>query len=73
MARERATVTGQLREFLRQTGKTCYRLAKDSGTKPEQLSRFLSGERDLSGRTIDRLCKALGLRLTRINNEGKGE
>jgi hypothetical protein len=64
--RGQATVTEQLRGFLRGTGKTTYRLGKDSGCKPEQIGRFLSGERDITGRTLDRLCKALGLTLVKI-------
>jgi len=74
--REQPTVTEQLRGFIRDTGKTTYRLWKDSGCKPEQIGRFLSGERDLSGRSIDRLCKTLGLVLAKADtdkgNETKG-
>ena len=62
---EQPTVTDQLRGFIRETGKTTYRLWKECGCKPEQIGRFLSGERDLSGRSIDRLCKALGLVLAK--------
>jgi plasmid maintenance system antidote protein VapI len=65
-ANEQPTVTEQLRRFLRETGKTTYRLGKDSGCKPEQIGRFLSGERDITGKTMDRLCRALGLHLTRL-------
>src|SRR5262245_49637060 len=66
---EPPTVTEQLRQFIRDTGKTTYRLWKDSGCKPEQIGRFLSGERDLSGPSIDRLCKALGLVLVKANSD----
>jgi plasmid maintenance system antidote protein VapI len=68
------TVTEQLRRFLLDTGKTTYRLGKDSGCKPEQIGRFLSGDRDITGKTIDRLCKALGLCLAPLDQgrETKG-
>jgi transcriptional regulator with XRE-family HTH domain len=62
-AREAKTVTGQLRESIRQSGLNQHELSRACGVGPDILSRFLRGERDMRGRTIDKLCKALGLRL----------
>jgi transcriptional regulator with XRE-family HTH domain len=38
---------------------------------PDQVSRFLRGERDLTLKTAARICKALGLELAPEKKKGK--
>ena len=44
---------------------TAYRVAKRAGIKPDVVSRFLSGERDILLATADKIAAVLGLVLTR--------
>jgi transcriptional regulator with XRE-family HTH domain len=69
--KEAATVTEQLKEQIRGSGQTLLQLAEASGVSAGQLSRFLNGKRMLTGRAIDGLCSALGLRLVREAPAGR--
>ena len=60
---ESKSISETLRDALRGDGRTMYRLSKDANVDAAVLSRFLSGERDVSLRVMDRLCRALGLEL----------
>lgn len=60
---EEGDVCGQLRRAIRDSGKTHYRIGKDAGIKPEMVARFAGGERDITGATFAKLCRALGLEL----------
>lgn len=53
----------QLRQAVRNCGKTHYALGKQTGIAPAQLDRFMRGERDLRFETVCRLCAVLGLEL----------
>lgn len=57
------TVCDQLRDAIRESGKTHYRVGKDAGIKPEIVTRFVRGERDITGKTFAKLAAALGLTL----------
>jgi hypothetical protein len=57
------TVCGQLREAILASGKTHYRIGKDAGVKPEIVSRFAHGERDIRAETFAKIAAALGLEL----------
>ena len=46
-------VTDQLRRLIRDSGVTCYVIAKETGVSNAALSRFLSGERGLSSKALD--------------------
>jgi hypothetical protein len=61
--RERPTVTESLRQAIRDTGETLYRVAKDSGVAYASLYRFMASQRDISCPNIDKLCRYLGMRL----------
>lgn len=41
------TIDKQLRKAITDSGRTCYALAHEAGIRPELLSRFVKGERDL--------------------------
>ena len=56
------TITDQLREAIRESGLTHYRLGKDSGVDIAAIDRFVAG-REPKGGTIDRLARILGLEL----------
>jgi hypothetical protein len=60
---EGLTVTETLREAIRICGLSLNRLGKSCGVGADRLSRFVRGDRDLTGKAIDRVCRALGLRL----------
>jgi hypothetical protein len=60
---ENEDVCEQLRRRIKESGKTHYRVARDAGIKPEMVARFVRGERDITGATFAKLCKALGLEL----------
>jgi transcriptional regulator with XRE-family HTH domain len=53
----------QLRDAIRQDGRTLAELAEASGVDPSRLSRFVRGQRDLTFNAAVRLCDALGIRL----------
>jgi plasmid maintenance system antidote protein VapI len=59
----RRTVCDQLRDAIRESGKTHYRIGKDAEIKPEIVARFVRGERDITGQTFAKLAAALGLTL----------
>ena len=53
-------VTDQLRRLIRESGITCYVIAKETGVSNAALSRFLSGERGLSSKALDMLGEYFG-------------
>lgn len=53
----------QLRAALAESKLTAYALAKESGVSAGVLSRFLSGERDITLGTAAKLAHVLGLSL----------
>jgi transcriptional regulator with XRE-family HTH domain len=57
-------VTEQLKEAIRRSGVSLTQLSKDAGVSQPQLSRFMQGKRTLTLPAVDKLCEALGLRLT---------
>ncbi len=63
MGKRPRTVCDQLRDAILKSGKTHYRVGKDAGIKPEIVTRFVRGERDIAGKTFAKLAAALGLTL----------
>lgn len=61
-----------LRAAILADGRTCYRLAKDSGVNSAILGRFLRAERSLTLPVASRLCEALGLELRPTRRPVKG-
>src|SRR5262249_43394162 len=55
------TVSEQLRAAIRAGGKTQSPVAKAAGLKPATVYRFVRRQRDVTGDTFSKLCKALGL------------
>ncbi len=54
-----------LKRAVRQSGQSWYRIAKNSGVPYATLHAFLCGKRGIALPTVDKLCRYLGLRLTR--------
>jgi transcriptional regulator with XRE-family HTH domain len=63
--REQRTMTEQLRDEIRRSGKSLGRLAQESGVSAGQLSRFLNGKRGLTTAALDKLFQTLELRVTK--------
>ena len=59
----RRTPIDVLRTAIRESGLTHYRIGKDAGVKPDQVARFVSGDRDLRFATAAKIMEALGLEL----------
>jgi len=58
-----ATISGQLRQAIEESGLSAYRLAADSGVNVAAVLRFKSGVRSLTLESADRLAAVLGLEL----------
>ena len=54
-------VSDQLRSIIDDCGLSRYEIAKRTGIDAAALSRFMSGERGLSMKALDRLGECLGL------------
>jgi transcriptional regulator with XRE-family HTH domain len=57
-------VVEQLKEAIRQDGRSLNKIGKACGVSADQLSRFMRDKRDLTFQTVERICNELGLRLT---------
>ena len=66
-----ASVSEQLRRAVDASGKSRYRICKDLDISETTMSRFMSGQRGLSLRLVDRLCAYLGLELRQSKREGR--
>jgi transcriptional regulator with XRE-family HTH domain len=62
MAKKR--ISKQLREAIERSGKTRYRIHKETGIAESQLSRFVNDPSvSLSLKNIDKLCECIGAEL----------
>lgn len=59
-----AGLLDEIRRAVETSGKTRYRIAKESGVSAGQLSRLVNGERGMAVETIERLADYLGLKIT---------
>lgn len=58
------TVCDQLRDAIEASGWTHYRVGKQAKIKPEIVTRFVNGERDIRAETFAKIATALELELT---------
>ena len=65
MKAPRQAISESLRSYIKRDGRSLYALAEVTGVNRGVLSRFVRSERDIGMATADRLCKALGLKLTK--------
>ncbi len=63
-ARKSETLAGTVRQAIRDSGETMYRVALDSGVNYTTLHRFMTGKRAISLEALEKLCAYLGMRLT---------
>ena len=63
MGRKRTKLSDQLRRAVETCGETCYSISKATGITESTLSRFMTGERGLPMKTLDRLGDHLDLRI----------
>ena len=56
----------QLKAAIKRSGMSSYRLGKLSGVTPQQIRRFVGGERDLQLVNAGKLALALGLEFSPI-------
>ena len=61
MGKRRAKMSDQLRRIIDECGATRYRIAQETNIDEATLSRFMSGERGLSMKALDRIGKYLDL------------
>jgi transcriptional regulator with XRE-family HTH domain len=57
-------LTEQVRKAIEISGKTRYRIAKETGISEVTLCRFASGKRGLSMEALDKIGENLGLEIT---------
>lgn len=70
------TFADELRRAIRDSGMTHYGIANQTGYRarvkgaltPDQIDRFVSGERDLRLATVEKVVGALGLRMTLVED-----
>lgn len=58
-----AEILDRLKQAIRESGKTRYRLAKETGIAQSALSRLVSGERGLSIDAAEKLARALEMEI----------
>ena len=61
---KQASINDQLRALVDTCGISRYRLAIEAGIDHSALSRFMSGERGLSAKALDRIGEVLDIELT---------
>ena len=56
-------ILDEIREAIKASDKSRYRLSKDASIPQSQLSRLMTGEKGLSFEALERLVEALGLEI----------
>jgi transcriptional regulator with XRE-family HTH domain len=64
---------GQLRQAIRESGRSLTQLANEAGLDSARLSRFMREDRTLTLPAASALCKVLGLRLARTRGGVKSK
>ncbi len=62
MAKRHKSLSEQFKFFIRNSGVSQYRIAKETGLDPSSLSNFLAGRRGMALDNVDKVGKYLGLR-----------
>lgn len=63
--KQRSRVADELRHAIETSGRTRYNIGKEAGVDQATLHRFIVKGIAISTTTADKLCEALGLRLTK--------
>jgi transcriptional regulator with XRE-family HTH domain len=74
MARKKGApgLVEQLKQAIRDSGKTLMQLSEESGVDTGRLSRFLRGKRNINILAAEKICDALGLGLAPVQRRRKG-
>ncbi len=71
--RKRKKFSDQIRQAVEDSGITRYRIWKDTGISEPLLSLFMSGDRGLSMKTLDKLADYLDLHVVKGKAKGRGK
>ena len=71
MKNKRPKLSDQIRQAVATCGQTRYAIAKTTGIDAATLCRFMSAERGLPMKTLDRLADYLELNITTPKRKGK--
>ena len=66
MPRKPKPIDAELRKRIEKSGVTVYALAALADVTPQQVGRFVRGERDITLATAAKLAQALGLELVSV-------
>lgn len=69
---KKETFTDQLRRLIEECGETRYKIANETGVDASVLCRFMSGERGLTLRNLDKLAEYFGWRIVAGKRPRKG-
>jgi hypothetical protein len=58
------SIAESLKQAIRESNRTVYQIAKESGISQIVITRFLSGERDIRVATADKIARVLKLQLS---------
>jgi len=72
MAKPAKGLAEQLRQAIRDGGRSLNRLAAETRVDSGRLSRFMRGERDLTVEAAGRVCAVLGLELVQRGRPPRG-
>ena len=61
--KKRKSFSEQIRDAIRDSGYTRYKISKETGIEQSALSRFMSGQSGLSTSTLDLLAELLDLEI----------
>lgn len=59
------TLSEIIRQAIKESGKSAYRITRDIGLADGQLLRFIRDERQVGNRVLDKLVEYLGVQITK--------
>jgi lambda repressor-like predicted transcriptional regulator len=65
------TISEQIKEHIKKSGISLYRLSIDSGVGLRVLTRFVNEGSDMKASNLDKLCMTLGLGIAIISRKTK--
>ncbi len=65
------TISEQIKEHIKKSGISLYRLSIDSGVGLRVLTRFVNEGSDMKASNLDKLCEALSLTISKAHSKSK--
>jgi plasmid maintenance system antidote protein VapI len=62
-SKKTSSLSDQIRDAIRDDGRSLYELAEDAAVNRSSLSRFMAGERTITLETADQVARVLKLRI----------